>query len=306
MAANIKTTNLSVSGCIKSGLEMYNPNDQWRLQPEIRKGVILPKRISSIESLIYGLNTDIMGNMGAEMKKTNPFYEAAICCSNDTGLQFKIAKPAVTGTSTITTTIVSNYSPDGTLSLPQVGHQVAVKGDSGEVINGVIASVTTTTAGAHGIVINVANNKAVTLANSSIYHVSYDPSKLYPDTGCITGDGSVTTAPTLTKGYMQSFADRICIDNKALTAMGYDRLPINGMELFEYFDNYAGEMKFGYKFDNRYTDELERKEMLSKAWNTLYGVRDKVAGTGFDGVIPTAKKVGLNGGSGKLLKSKSN
>lgn len=273
--------------CGQAPLQMYDPLAQIALRPSLREGTILCYKDTSVE----GLLAQIQASVGADNRtvKTNPFYWTERC--NDVQVTFCIgqAELPVPGPGVPVTVPLdaSSMSANGQLSLPQVGFRVYIKELNGQAAN--ITAVNTGT-NPHTIELTPINNEVLNLTVFPKYTLIMDPLRMHVkcDPNCIPTNGLLYPFPYLRKAYIQKFEKGYCVNDDELDGYAYevDFYVIKGI------DPYTGKAVENYCIP-QLMNQMLADWTDSHVINMLWGQRDDVTQTGFDGLIPTARSSGM-------------
>jgi hypothetical protein len=270
----------------QSELVWYDPLKQMALQPSLRKTSIMTYKDSDVEGLFAEVQQLI--NPGKYMVKTNPHYWTEY--QEPTTLVTSLQKATAVGAAGAEVTVSldrSSYSKNGKFSVPKKGYRGYIK-ELNQVVN--ITSITKTVAGSHTIGLTPINNEVLDLTRFSTYTLVSDPLKMYKkgDRNCITGHGIVKNPPILRKGWIQKWEDMIPLGEDELDGYAYGK----EFKLFKGIDPVTGK---GIEMWSivPVTSELLTNLKDNKIINTLWGQRDDVSQTGFNGIVPTTETEGM-------------
>jgi hypothetical protein len=269
----------------QSELVWYDPLKQIALQPSLREATILTYKDMDVEGLFAEVNQ--MLNAGKYMVKTNPHYWTEY--SEPTTLVTSLQKATAVGAAGAEVTValdISSYSKNGKFSVPKKGYRGSIK-EINQTVN--ITSITKTVNGAHTIGLTPINNATLDLTKYSTYTLTTDSLRMYKkgDRNCITGSGIVKNPPIIRKGWIQKWEDMIPIGEDELDGYSYGK----EFRLFKGIDPVTGK---GIEMWSAVPllKELEMRLKDSKIYNTMWGERDDVSQTGFNGILPTTETEG--------------
>jgi hypothetical protein len=270
----------------QSELVWYDPLKQIALQPSLRDKAIMTYKESDIEGMFAEVQMAFGG--GKYMVKTNPHYWTEI--SEATTLAVTLTRAATAGTAGSPVTLTmdrSAYSQNGKFSAPKKGYRGYIK-ETNQVVN--ITNVTKNVNNAHTVELTPLNGQTLDLTKFPVYTLISDPLKMYKkgDRNCITGQGIVDNPPILRKGWIQKFEDMIPIGEDELDGYAYK----NEFKIYKGIDPQTGEeidMWSIVPITKRLLTRLKDNKII----NTLWGERDDVTQTGFNGVIPTTESEGM-------------
>lgn len=262
---------------------MYDPLRQIAMRPELRKGTIYTYDSSSIE----GLFAQIQSIFGQEKRtvKTREYWTTEN--TTEGGISVVVLKqPTIpsAGANVTVTIDPQSHSMSGSGSLPSAGYMVYLNGTPTKKY--LIASVNKSTAGAHTLTLTPLNGEVADFSQKDRYTLLVSRMKVVGKcaSGCLTGENFVTAPPTLRKHYVQKYEKTYCLQEDELDNYAYTQLA----EEITFTDSYGKVWKQWY--DPQYTSALMNDLRTNRILETLFGVRDNVNETGFDGVITTAEK----------------
>lgn len=266
-------------------LVWYDPLKQIALNPSLREGTILTYKDMDVEGLFAEVNQ--MLNPGKYMVKTNPHYWTEY--SEPTTLVTSLQKASAAGAAGAEVTVpldISSYSKNGKFSVPKKGYRGSIK-EINQTVN--ITSITKTVNGAHTIGLTPINNQVLDLTKFSTYTLTMDSLKMYKkgDRNCITGSGIVKNPPIIRKGWIQKWEDMIPIGEDELDGYAYGK----EFRLFKGIDPVTGKAIDMWSAIPL-LKELEMRLKDNKIYNSMWGERDDVSQTGFNGIIPTTQTEG--------------
>lgn len=299
------TATYTIDSCIngQSVMTMYDPLAQVALQRSLRDGTILCYNATGIE----GLLSQLQALLGWDNRtvKANPFYWTEYCAENAitvcTGKSATVPGPGVVVTVPIAGPYAGNASQFGPI---QKGYRAYIKELNGQAAD--IIDVVKTVNGAWTAQLRPLNGQSLDMTQLDQYTLLVDTLRMYikGDTNCIPTEGIVQNPPTLRKGWVQKFEKGYCVHEDELDGYAY------GVEfrILKGIDPLTGK-----KIDQWALPELMSKAMLdwidNRNINLLFGVRDDVSQTGFDGLITVAEEEGAfnstyNNADGVSLKTK--
>lgn len=270
----------------QSELVWYDPLKQIALNPSLREGTILTYKDMDVEGLFAEVNELL--NPGKYMVKTNPHYWTEY--SEPTTLVTSLQKASAAGAAGAEVTVSldkSTYSKNGKFSVPKKGYRGTIKELGNQTVN--VTSITKTVNGAHTIGLTPINNQVLDMTKFTTYTLTLDTLKMYKkgDRNCITGSGIVENPPIIRKGWIQQWEDMIPINRDELNGYAYGK----EFKLFKGIDPVTGEgidMWSAIPILKKLLTRLKDNKIL----NTLWGERDDVSQTGFNGIIPTTETEG--------------
>jgi len=229
-----------------------------------------------------------MLNPGKYMVKTNPHYWTEF--SEPTTLITSLQKAVSAGAAGAAVTVnldKSSYSKNGKFSVPKKGYRGYIK-ELQQTVN--ITNVTKTLANNHTVELTPINGESLDMTKYSTYTLLSDTLKMYKkgDRNCITGHGIVKNPPILRKGYVQKFEDMIGLAEDELDGYAYSK----EFKLFKGIDPVTGQAIDMWSIVP-VTKELLTNLKDNKIINSLWGERDDVTQTGFNGMIPTTEAEGM-------------
>lgn len=270
----------------QSELVWYDPLKQIALNPTLRKTSILTYKDMDVEGIFAEVQQLL--NPGQYMVKTNPHYWTEY--SEPTRLITSLQKANAAGAAGAEVTVnldKSSYSKNGVFSIPKKGYRGYIK-ELNQVVN--ITSITKTVNNAHTIGLTPINNAVLDLTGLATYTLVSDTIRMYKkgDRNCITGSGIVKNPPILRKGWIQKFEDMIPIGEDELDGYAYGKEFL----LFKGIDPVTGQGIDMWSIVP-ITKELLVRLKDNKIINMMWGQRDDVTQTGFNGICPTVQTEGM-------------
>lgn len=272
----------------QSQLVWYDPLQQMALQPSLRESAIMTYKESDVEGLFAEVQQIL--NPGKYLVKSNPHYWPEY--SEPTTLVTSIQKSNAAGSAGAPVTYnldKSSYSVNGKFSVvvPKAGYRGYIK-ETQQVVN--VTTVTKTVAGGHTVALTPTNNEILDLTHLPVYTLICDSLRMYVkgDTNPIQKRGIVKNPPILRKGWIQKFEDGISLGEDELDGYAYDK----EFKLFKGIDPVTGEAIEMWSIVP-VTKELLMNLKDNKIINSLWGKRDDVTQTGFNGLLPTTETEGM-------------
>lgn len=268
-------------------LSYYDALAQIASKPDLRMGTILCYNATGVEGLFSQLGS--LYKSEVRTVKTNPYYWTEKCEDTNITATFigKVAASSPGGTVTVTLD-KSAHTRGGQFSTAMAGRRGYIKQLQNQGVN--IVSVDRSTNGAHTMVLQGLNGQVLDLSKFAYYQILIDPLRMYKkgDMECIKTEGFTAEQPLIRMGYIQGFEKGYSIHQDELNGYAYER----EFQLGVGMDQMTGKI-IDYWDIPEISNKLLVDWMDSRNINTLFGVRDDVKGTGFDGIITTADAQGM-------------
>ncbi len=289
-------TNFYIDSPIKGQqqLAMIDPLRQIALRPELREGqpgvasIIMPYADSGFEGLFSQLQ-QMVGGPGYRTVMAKEFYWAQYEQLETLAFGVNKSVQSVPAAGASVTVKISRLgqSANGMFVKPGAGFHVIIKENNRQIAK--IASVVPVAAGDFNITLSPINGEVLDLTRKAQYTLVLMPLRQYDinSTDDIKGHGMVYNPPVLWKSFVQKWEDRIDINEDEIDNYIYDMK----WSIVKGFDS-RGDM-VDYFYSPQMMKKLRDAIMANRNLNTLFGQRDNVAKTGFDGVIPSVEKYGM-------------
>jgi hypothetical protein len=280
----------SIDSCIngQTPLTYYDALAQVALQRSLREGTILCYNQTGVE----GLFSQLQSLLGADKRvvKSNPFYWAEICGDFVITTTVKKSQDEVPSAGDSVTLLIdaSSHSANGNFSLPKSGYRAYIKELKGQGVD--IISVSKSISGQHSVELKPLNNEVLDMTKFPQYTLLVDTLRMYQkgDTQCIQTEGFVQNPPALRKGYVQKFEKGYCIHEDELDGYAYNV----EFKIHKGIDPLTGK-KIEYWNLPAVTNKLLTDWTDNRNINTMFGVRNDIDQTGFNGLITTAESEGM-------------
>jgi hypothetical protein len=310
--SNCRIETFSAAQCSTQNWNIITDSDLFRSMPNIEKRTILAQRMPSFEVMFRDIQSALnIGSGGTKIVKTKEYFTKEICC-NKIDNTFKIL-PVATAGNTVTATVKGAYNKSGNYSKPLKGHEVYFTDSTGIVKKAMITAVDTSVPKAHTITLQGVGGDILDFTTTSNlgavdFKLVYNQSKPF-NFGCLTGEKMVQDIPALHLQKMRTGTASICFEGAELSALGYDRVPTDGMGIFDIYDQTTNRIiRSEYNWQSPSIYRLEQIKNMDMLRTYIFGNANNE--NEFDGIYTVAQRGKFSGvgnyGNRRELEAKLN